>query len=90
MAVLSIVTPFQSIDCVSCGEMVFLRNKWGLTMLSVGVGVGVTLSAVAAILLEMAPDVLVFAGALLVLISIELLVTAHVIRHKGLVIRKNQ
>lgn len=90
MAVLSIVTPFQSIDCVSCGEMVFLRNKWGLTLLSVGVGLGVTISAVAAILLEMAPDVLIFAGALLVVISIELLVTAHVIRHKGLVIRKNE
>jgi len=32
--VLSIITPFQSVSCVTCGEDVFLKNKWGITVLS--------------------------------------------------------
>ncbi|HNF59179.1 MAG TPA: hypothetical protein PLN89_06370, partial [Elusimicrobiota bacterium] len=37
--VLGIVTPFQCIYCVSCGEMVFLKHRW--TFLSVAVLAGV-------------------------------------------------
>ena len=89
MDVVSIVTPFQSISCMSCGVLIFLRNKWGLTLLSIGVGLFVTLSALAAIFMEMAPDIVIFGAALLILVSVEVLVTAHVIRHRGLVIRRN-
>lgn len=86
--VMSIITPFQSIDCSTCGEMIFLKHKVGLLLLSLGLGGLVFLFSLFVLLKEILPVFLTYGVGFLVLAAGEFLVTAHVVRNKDLVVRR--
>jgi hypothetical protein len=88
--VMSIITPFQSIDCSTCGEMIFLKHKVGLFLISIGLGVIVFLFSLFVLLKEILPMFLTYGIGFFVLATAEFLLTAHIVRKKDLVVRHNK
>ncbi|MBL0058398.1 MAG: hypothetical protein IPP35_04685 [Elusimicrobia bacterium] len=87
--VMSIVTPFQSISCATCGEMVFLRHRWGLMFIALGVSLFSVLVAFLIMANEWMPGFAVFILVFLIPVVAEFIITAHVVKKKGLVVRRN-
>ncbi len=87
--VMGIVTPFQYITCATCGEMVFLKNRWGVLIFSIVFGLTVTLIFLGALVGEWATDYIVYAVALGIIIAVEFLVTGYVVVKRKLVVRRS-
>lgn len=88
--VMSIVTPFQSIDCSTCGEMIFLKHKVGLFLISIGLAGIVFLFLLFVLLKEILPMLLTYGIGFFVLATAEFLLTAHIVRKKDLVVRRHK
>jgi hypothetical protein len=86
--VMSIVTPFQSIDCSSCGEMIFLKHRGSLFFLSIVLGILVFLGALFVLVkgwISPIPTYLIGFGCL---VGAELYFTLRIVKTNSLVIRK--
>lgn len=88
--VMSIVTPFQSIDCSTCGEMIFLKHKVEIFLISIGLGGIVFLFSFFVLLKEILPILLTYGIGVFFLAMAECLLTAHIVRKKDLVVRHNK
>lgn len=86
--VMSIMTPFQSIDCSTCGEMVFIKHKIELFLISMGLGVMTFVFSLFMLIKEILPAIATFAAGFLFLLSAEFFITAQIIRKKDLVVRR--
>lgn len=88
--VMSITTPFQSIDCSTCGEMIFLKHKMELFLISIGLSGIVFIFSLIVLFKEILPISLTYGVGFFVLVSAEFLLTAHIVRKKDLVIRRHK
>jgi hypothetical protein len=88
--VMSIVTPFQSIDCSTCGEMVFLKHKIELFLISIGLGAMTFVFSLFVLIKGILPMMTTYAAGFLILLAAEFIITAHIIRKKDLVVRRPQ
>jgi O-antigen/teichoic acid export membrane protein len=88
--VMSIVTPFQSIDCSTCGEMVFLKHKSELFLISIGLGVLTFVVSLYVLINSILPTVVTYSAGFLFLMAAEVFITAHIVRHHALVVRRNK
>lgn len=88
--VMSIVTPFQSIDCSSCGEMLFLKHKVEMFILTIVISVIVFLFSFFVLVNELLPVPATYGAGFLILAAAEFLMTAHIVRKKDLVVRQNK
>ena len=61
--VMSIVTPFQSIDCSSCGEIVFLKHKSELFLIASGLGVLTFVVSLYVLINSILPTVVTYSAA---------------------------
>ncbi|MBK6881255.1 MAG: hypothetical protein IPN65_01950 [Elusimicrobia bacterium] len=86
--VLSIVTPFQCIYCACCGAMIFLKRKWRLTLIAFGLSVVVLFTGLTLVLYAGWSQFTAYMAAALFLILMEWVTTVHIIRHQGLVVRR--
>jgi hypothetical protein len=86
--VMSIVTPFQSISCATCGEMVFLRHRWGLMFIALGVSLISVLAAFLMMAMEWMEGFQVFLLVFLIPVAAEFMITAYVVKKKHLVVRR--
>jgi prepilin signal peptidase PulO-like enzyme (type II secretory pathway) len=88
--VLSIITPFQSISCASCGEPIFLMHRWGVTLVALGVGMIVLLLSLGFMIQGLMTSLQTYIWAALVLLLMELAVTLRVVKKNELVVRKEE
>ncbi len=88
--VMSIVTPFQSIDCSSCGEMLFLKHKMEVFLISIGLSVIVFLFMVFLLINEILAVPAAYGFGFFILAAAEFLITARIVRNKDLVVRRNK
>ncbi len=88
--VMSIVTPFQSIDCSSCGEMLFLKHKVEMFILTIVISVTVFLFSFFVLINEILPVPATYGAGFIILAAAEFLMTAHIVRKKDLVVRRNK
>jgi hypothetical protein len=88
--VMSIITPFQSIDCSTCGEMIFLKHKMELFLISIGLSGIIFIFSLIVLFKEILPISLTYGVGFFFLVSAEFLLTAHIVRKKDLVIRRHK
>ncbi|MBK8574941.1 MAG: hypothetical protein IPN90_04400 [Elusimicrobia bacterium] len=88
--VMSVLTPFQAIDCSTCGELIFLKHKVELFLLSIGLALMVLVASVWALLLDALSAILVYSTGAAFLLGVEFLITATIILKKDLVVRRNK
>lgn len=88
--VMSIVTPFQSIDCSTCGEMVFLKHKIELFLICIGLGITTFLFSFLILLRGILPPMATYTAGFIILLGAEFIITTRIIRTKDLVVRRNK
>lgn len=86
--VLGIVTPFQCIYCSHCGAMIFLKKKWELTVLSFALSIVVLFGGFLLVRYGGWNQIAAYMLAAVFLVGMEWGTTAHIVRHKGLVVRR--
>ncbi|MBL8023590.1 MAG: hypothetical protein JNK54_04825 [Elusimicrobia bacterium] len=87
---MSIATPFQSIDCSTCGEMLFLRNRGDFFILSLLLGVFVFLLAVYILVEGILSPLSTYLLGFCFLVGAELFFTRRIVTKNALVIRRNE
>lgn len=87
--VMSILTPFQGIDCSTCGELVFLKHKMELFGLTILLAVLFIFLSVVALVLEIMSTLTAFLAGGLFFAAAEFLMTAQIVRKNDLVCRRN-
>ena len=87
--VMSILTPFQGIDCSTCGELVFLKHKMELFVLTIVLAVFFILSTAVALALGIVSTLMAFCAGGLFFAVAEFLITAHIVRKNDLVVRRD-
>lgn len=88
--VMSIVTPFQAIDCSTCGELVFLKHKMELFLVSIGLSVVVFIMTLLCLTQGIASILLTYLVGIFILVLAEYSITAYVIRKRDLVVRRKK
>jgi hypothetical protein len=88
--VMSIVTPFQGIDCSTCGELVFLKHKMELFLISIGLGLVVFFGALFSLTSGKMSILLTYSVGIILLVVTEFLITTYVIIKKDLVVRRHK
>ena len=86
--VLGIVTPFQCIYCVSCGEMVFLKHRWTFLSVAVLAGVLMVLFSIEVVTKSLASMMSTFVVSLTSLVVLEIVMTGYVVKKNDLVVRR--
>ncbi|HND64524.1 MAG TPA: hypothetical protein PKX64_06730 [Elusimicrobiota bacterium] len=86
--VLGIVTPFQCIYCVSCGEMVFLKHRWTFLSVAVLAGVLMVLFSIEVVTKSFASMMSTFVVSLISLVALEIVMTVYVVKKNDLVVRR--
>ena len=86
--VLGIVTPFQCIYCVSCGEMVFLKHRWTFLSVAVLAGVLMVLFSIEMVTKSLASMMSTFVVSLTSLVVLEIVMTGYVVKKNDLVVRR--
>ena len=86
--VLGIVTPFQCIYCVSCGEMVFLKHRWTFLSVAVLAGVLMVLFSIEVVTKSFASMMSTFVVSLISLVALEIVMTGYVVKKNDLVVRR--
>lgn len=86
--VLGIVTPFQCIYCAHCGAMIFLKKKMELTVFAFVLSVFVLFGGFLLVRYAGVSQIVVYLGAVVFLVVMEWIITAHIVRRKGLVVRR--
>ncbi|HMU95463.1 MAG TPA: hypothetical protein PKB12_02200 [Elusimicrobiota bacterium] len=86
--VLGIVTPFQCIYCVSCGEMVFLKHRWTFLSVAVLAGVLMVLFSIEVVTKSLASMMSTFVVSLISLVALEIVMTGYVVKKNDLVVRR--
>jgi hypothetical protein len=88
--VMSIVTPFQSIDCTTCGEMLFLVHRTELLIVSVLTAFLLIAGGSIAYSNGWMSAPALYGAALVYVVVTELAMTTIIVKKNALVIRKNK
>lgn len=86
--VLGIVTPFQCIYCVSCGEMVFLKHRWTFLVVAVLAGATMLMFSVELVTKSLVSLLATLLGAFAALVVLEIVMTGYVVKKNDLVVRR--
>lgn len=88
--VMSIVTPLQSIDCTTCGEMLFLVHRTELLIVSILIAFLLVFGGMVAYTSGWASVPALYGAALGFVVLMELVMTTIIVKKNGLVIRTNK
>ncbi len=88
--VMSIVTPLQSIDCTTCGEMLFLVHRTELLLVSVLLAFLLIFAGMVAYTNGWASVPALYGAAMGFVVLMELLMTTIIVKKNALVIRNNK
>ena len=88
--VMSIVTPYQSIDCTTCGEMLFLVHRTELLIISILTSLLVMAGGSIAYSNRWMSAPALYGTALVYVVITELAMTTIIVKKNALVIRKNK
>ncbi len=86
--VLGIVTPFQCIYCISCGEMVFLKHRWTFLTVALAAGALMVMFSIEVVTKSLASLMSTFLFALSALVLLEIVMTGYVVKKNDLVVRR--